>query len=54
MSLEVGRLGMPARLEGEPRIDVVVSPTPDDEAAGHDPQLAAALDILRRQTALAG
>ena len=27
--------------------DVVVSPTPEDEAAGRDPQLEAALDILR-------
>jgi carboxyl-terminal processing protease len=30
--------------------DVVVTPTPDDEAAGRDPQLEAALDLLRRQT----
>jgi carboxyl-terminal processing protease len=29
--------------------DVVVTPTPDDEAAGRDPQLAAALDVLRSQ-----
>jgi carboxyl-terminal processing protease len=27
--------------------DVVVAPTPEDEAAGRDPQLEAALDILR-------
>jgi carboxyl-terminal processing protease len=31
--------------------DVVVTPTPDDEAAGRDPQLEAALDLLRHQTA---
>jgi carboxyl-terminal processing protease len=31
--------------------DVVVTPTPEDEAAGRDPQLEAALDILRKQTA---
>ncbi len=35
------RLGVPP--------DVVVTPSPDDEAAGRDPQLAAALDILRSQ-----
>jgi carboxyl-terminal processing protease len=34
--------------------DVVVAPSPEDEAAGRDPQLEAALDILRRQTAVAG
>ncbi|MDQ3703602.1 MAG: hypothetical protein M3442_22180 [Chloroflexota bacterium] len=28
--------------------DILVTPTPEDEAAGHDPQLAAALEILRR------
>lgn len=28
--------------------DLLVKPTPEDEAAGHDPQLAAALEILRR------
>jgi C-terminal processing protease CtpA/Prc len=27
--------------------DVVVAPTPEDEAVGRDPQLEAALDILR-------
>jgi C-terminal processing protease CtpA/Prc len=26
--------------------DVAVAPTPDDEAAGRDPQLQAALDVL--------
>ena len=31
--------------------DVVVAPTPDDEAAGWDPQLAAALEVLRTQRA---
>jgi C-terminal processing protease CtpA/Prc len=31
--------------------DVAVSPTPEDEAAGRDPQLEAALELLRRQTA---
>ena len=31
--------------------DVAVMPTPDDEAAGRDPQLKAALDILTSQTA---
>ena len=31
--------------------DVVVTPTPDDEAAGRDPQLAAALGLLRHQGA---
>ena len=30
--------------------DVLVTPTPDDEAAGRDPQMEAALEILRRQT----
>lgn len=30
--------------------DVAVSPTPDDEAAGRDPQLAAAADVLRAAT----
>jgi C-terminal processing protease CtpA/Prc len=29
--------------------DVAVTPTPDDEAAGRDPQLETALDLLRRQ-----
>ena len=29
--------------------DVVVTPSPDDKAAGRDPQLEAALDILRSQ-----
>ena len=38
----LNRIGVPP--------DVAVTPTPDDEAAGRDPQLAAALDILRRQT----
>jgi carboxyl-terminal processing protease len=31
--------------------DVVVTPTPDDEAAGRDPQQEAALDLLRHQAA---
>jgi len=31
--------------------DVVVTPSPDDEAAARDPQLEVALDLLRRQTA---
>jgi len=31
--------------------DVVVTPSPQDEAAGRDPQLEAALDILRSETA---
>jgi C-terminal processing protease CtpA/Prc len=31
--------------------DVIVTPRLEDEAAGRDPQLDAALDILRRQTA---
>jgi hypothetical protein len=31
--------------------DVIVAPSLEDEAAGRDPQLDAALDILRRQTA---
>jgi C-terminal processing protease CtpA/Prc len=30
--------------------DVLISPTSDDEAAGRDPQLEAAMQILRRQT----
>jgi C-terminal processing protease CtpA/Prc len=30
--------------------DVIVTPSLEDEAAGRDPQLDAALDILRRQT----
>jgi tricorn protease len=30
--------------------DVVVTPAPTDEAAGRDPQLDRALEVLRRQT----
>jgi C-terminal processing protease CtpA/Prc len=33
--------------------DVLVRPTPDDEAAGRDPQLEAALAILRTRTSAA-
>jgi C-terminal processing protease CtpA/Prc len=39
----LNRIGVPP--------DVAVTPSPDDEAAGRDPQLAAALDLLRRQEA---
>jgi carboxyl-terminal processing protease len=41
--LRFNRVGVPP--------DVVVSPSPDDEAAGRDPQLQAALDVLRSQAA---
>jgi C-terminal processing protease CtpA/Prc len=37
----LNRIGVPP--------DVAVTPTPDDEEAGRDPQLEAALDLLRRQ-----
>ena len=41
--LRFNRVGVPP--------DVAVAPSSDDEAAGRDPQLQAALDVLSRQTA---